>query len=164
MSPAYIYSSLLAAMILTVPAASLAISVAGTRLVRRRVNGVPVRDDASGSLAELYQSGWVSPRDVVALSARERALLVRTLGGRATPGPAAMPAPTSAHVEQEVAVATFILVCPACGAALGNTADVAHFVGSCPSCSRRIASRRRGSRVSLSMVEPVQKAEWPGRS
>jgi predicted RNA-binding Zn-ribbon protein involved in translation (DUF1610 family) len=71
---------------------------------------------------------------------------------RDSPSPTRQPkhaSPRARVTDREVPLPAFILVCPACGASLGTAADVAHFVGSCPSCSRRIASRRRGSRVGL---------------
>lgn len=144
-------------LLATIPAGGLAISLAGTQLVRRRVQAQPMRDAAAARLAELYQPELATRLDSPAFSAREREFIVRALSARPTPAQLASVSPrATANADQEVPLGSFFLVCPACGTSLGTTADVAHYVGSCPSCSRTVASRRRGSRVSLSAIEAVR--------
>lgn len=163
MTPAYAVLTLLGIALVVLPAAIGICWWAGTRLIGRRRRGLPVAPEEVAPLTQLDLGGFASTRTLEALSPRERRFVSRAIGarleGRLTPvhdladaraggrpGAARRAAPPA---DREVPVAAFILVCPACGASLGTAADVAHYVGSCPACSRRVASRRRGARVAL---------------
>ena len=159
MTPRYAILVLLAVALVALPAAVAAIRLAGTRLIGRRRTDPPYAPEELAPLGQLELLGIASGSQLDALSAHERRFLSRTVAGRLddfTPAPAPPSRPASGPVaraatgpDREVPLSPFILVCPACGASLGTAADVAHYVGSCPACSRRVASRRRGSRVGL---------------
>ena len=161
MTPRYAILVLLAVALAVLPAVVVAIRLAGTRLIGRRRAEPTHAPEELAPLAQLELLGIASGSQLQALSAHERRFLSRTVAGRLddiTPAPEAPPRPDAAPhaaaraaavADREVPLSPFILVCPACGASLGTAADVAHYVGSCPACSRRVASRRRGSRVSL---------------
>ena len=162
MTPADAVLTLLGIALVLLPAAGFAIWLAGTRLIGRRRPTPRLAPEELAPLAQLDLVGLATSREIEALSPRERQFVSRSIGSRLHGRIAAMPpaperggaaAATAAAqarpAEREVPIAAFILVCPACGASLGTAADVAHYVGSCPSCSRRVSSRRRGSRVAL---------------
>jgi predicted RNA-binding Zn-ribbon protein involved in translation (DUF1610 family) len=161
--------ALLVVLLALVPAAAGVIWYAGTRLIgrpgSRRQAGSP---DEVAPLVALDVGGFASGAAIAAYSARERQFVVGVVAPLAASGRLALvpkerveePAARAAVVaDREVPLAAFYLVCPACGTSLGSTADVAHFIGSCPSCSRRVASRRRGSRV----AHATSDAARPGR-
>jgi hypothetical protein len=161
--------ALLAVLLVVFPASAIAVWLAGGYLVDRRPGATRASDSDLGSadvasLAELELAGYASNGDIISLTPRERQFVARTVGPRLAGGHE----PRAARdlggrrpvADREVPVAAFHLVCPACGASLGTAADVAHYVGSCPACSRRVASRRRGSRISLAAVETISR---PGR-
>ena len=163
MTPAYAVLTLLGIALVVLPAVVGVCWWAGTRLIGRSRRGPPVALEEVAPLSQLDLSGLASSQTLEALSPRERQFVSRTVGGRLdgrlTPIHALADARAAARsaakrggappADREVPVAAFILVCPACGASLGTSADVAHYVGSCPACSRRVASRRRGSRIAL---------------
>ncbi len=162
MTPAYAVLALLAVLLVVFPAAAVAVWLAGSYLIDRRVGASALVDadlasDAVAPLAELELAGFASNGDLASLSRRERRFVARATGGRVTDRerPPARAAITHPVADREVPVAAFHLVCPACGASLGTAADVAHYVGSCPACSRRVASRRRGARITLAAVDSV---------
>ena len=170
-TPAHAVLALLLVLLVILPAAVLLIRMAGTRLLGRR----PVSETSDAGdvepLSALELGGFASAAELAALSARERRFVAGAASPRLVnadppvawdPAPRADAAPAAAAptagagpADREVPVAAFLLVCPACGATLGSAADVAHYVGSCPGCSRRVATRRRGARVSLTTVDTV---------
>lgn len=157
MTPAYAVLALLVVLLALFPAAAGAIWYAGTRLIgARRRNRPGAGPDEVASLVALDVAGHASGAAIAAFSPRERRFVAELVAPLAAAGalvPTSAPAPhrpatrPTVLADREVPLAAFFLVCPACGASLGSSADVAHFIGSCPSCSRRVASRRRGSRV-----------------
>ena len=171
MTPAIAVLVLLAVLLVVFPAAVLAIWVAGGRLLGRdRGPNDSALDENGSAFADLDTSGFATAAQIATLTPSERLFVSRALGHRLSgvtrrepvsrepaprePAPrdrAAGSASAAARLttDREVPVAAFILVCPACGSSLGTAADVAHYVGSCPSCSRRVTSRRRGSRIGL---------------
>jgi hypothetical protein len=149
-TPAYAVLVLLVVLLVFFPAAALAMWIAGGRLLGREPGRQPFDEDVA-TLAALDSSGFATTTQIAALSARERLFVTRAIGPRVD-AVADAPAPrgglgAARLVDREVPIAAFILVCPACGASLGTAADIAHYVGSCPACSRRVTSRRRGSRI-----------------
>ena len=163
MTPRYAVLALLALALVVLPAVVLVVRMAGTRLIgRRRPDPTHVPEELA-PLVQLDVLGLATGPQLAALSAHERRFLSRSVAGRLDGlTPLAAPArpdaeprghPVATVADREVALTPFILVCPACGASLGTAADVAHYVGSCPACSRRVASRRRGSRVGLRLAE-----------
>lgn len=161
MTPAYAVIGLFVVTLVLLPAAVLAMWLAGTWLVGRdaRHRGAVVEEDFA-TLAALDTSGFATAAQIAALSPRERLFVTRAVSGRvegvaaaaprvATPARPAAPVARAPLADREVPIGSFVLVCPACGASLGTAADVAHYVGSCPSCSRRVTSRRRGSRIAF---------------
>lgn len=170
MTPAHAVLVLLVVLLALFPAAAGAIWYAGTRLIGPRRRERPwASPDEVASLVALDVAGHASGTAIAAFSGRERRFVAEVVAplaaaGALAPAPAvalAPPAPPRPAVvaDREVPLAAFYLVCPACGTSLGSSADVAHFVGSCPSCSRRVASRRRGSRVAHTTSDGTR----PGR-
>ena len=154
MTPAHAVLALFVVMLVFVPAAAFAIWLTGSRLIGRDPRTRRVVDEDLGALAALDTAGFATTAEIAALSPRERLFVARAGGGRVSGVTAAhregrAESRAALPADREVPLAAFILVCPACGSSLGNTADVAHYVGSCPSCSRRVSSRRRGSRVTF---------------
>lgn len=157
MTLAYAVLALFAVVLVLLPAAVFAMWLAGSWLVGRdaRHRHVVVDEDFA-TLAALDTSGFATTEQIAALSPRERLFVARMVGGRVEGVTAAVPGAPPVRegarapmTDREVPIAPFILVCPACGSSLGTAADVAHYVGSCPSCSRRVTSRRRGSRIAF---------------
>lgn len=161
MTPAYAVIGLFVVTLVLLPAAVLAMWLAGTWLVGRdaRDRGAAVEEDFA-TLAALDTSGFATGAQIAALSPRERLFVTRAVSGRVEGVTAAQPraaepsrpaarATRAPLADREVPIGSFILVCPACGSSLGTAADVAHYVGSCPSCARRVTSRRRGSRIAF---------------
>jgi hypothetical protein len=164
----YAVLALFVVLLVVIPAAVLAIRAAGDRLVGDRLTDEALSEDDLASLADLHVAGFASNAEIAALSLRERRFLARTAGARLAGSSVAgtnrdLAAPQKQAADREVPLRAFFLVCPACGASLGTAADVAHYVGSCPSCSRRVATRRRGSRVSLGAVDSVRPDRPPTR-
>ena len=165
MTPAIAVLALLAVLLVFLPAAVLVIRQVGTRLLGRGSADTPLDGADIEPLGALELAGFTSPAEIAALSPRERRFVAAAVAPRLTAnGLPASEAPTAwndrgaLRTDREVPVGAFMLVCPACGAPLGAVADVAHYVGSCPACSRRVAARRRGSRVSLTAIETVKPA------
>jgi hypothetical protein len=158
----YAVLALLALLLIVFPALALVTRIVGTRLLGRQARAVIPTGEELSTLAELQLAGFATDAQLAALTARERHFLAQaaspriamagTEPGTHAPRAAAPHAPS----DREVPVTPFHLVCPACGASLGAAADVAHYVGSCPSCSRRVASRRRGARISLTAIDAVR--------
>lgn len=154
MTPAHAVLALFVVTLVFLPAAAFAIWLTGSRLIGRDPRGRTVVEEDLAALAAVDTSGFATTAEIAALSPRERLFVARAAGGRVS-GVTAAPREIRARsrevpaADREVPIAAFVLVCPACGSSLGTVADVAHYVGSCPSCSRRVSSRRRGSRVTF---------------
>lgn len=167
MTPAYAVLALLAVLLIGLPVAVITLRIVGTRLIGRRASAREIEhaDDAA-ALGLIELGGFASAGDLRSMSATERRFLARAGGPRLVgahdPLEPMTPDVARRATEREVPVGAFFLVCPACGASLGASADIAHYVGSCPSCSRRVATRRRGSRVALTALDATRSGDRSG--
>ena len=102
------------------------------------------------------------------MSPRERQLLFDTVGRKVTPilGVASVPAsPRAERAEGEGEYPPIgALHCPACGAALAAGPQSPRVITQCAGCGRRVAARRDGGRVSVTVDDRRDSGAVPATS